>query len=115
MTTDELNAIEARNDTLYRLYNACAASDASWKSDSLAVSELMRHVDAHFPGRDVCLLLKEARAMRADLAGLLSACKQAMHSLTAETETEWQKSQAYAEAPYHFLWQAIAAAERGGQ
>ncbi len=42
---------------------------------------------------------------------LLAACKKAMYCLTAETEEEWQKSQAYKEAPYHFLYLAIIDAE----
>jgi hypothetical protein len=47
---------------------------------------------------------------------LLAAAKKAIHCLTAETEEEWSRSQAYDEAPYHFLYSAIAKAgdNKGG-
>lgn len=62
---------------------------------------------------DVLLTLPEADACRALLcqAASVQALKKAMHCLTAETEEQWRRSQAYEEAPYHFLFVAITAAE----
>lgn len=42
---------------------------------------------------------------------LLAACKEAIWRFTEETEEQWQESQSYLEAPYHFLWLAINKAE----
>jgi hypothetical protein len=42
---------------------------------------------------------------------LLVACKRSMYSFTEEHEDEWRQSQSHPEAPYHFLWLAITAAE----
>lgn len=44
-------------------------------------------------------------------AAAAEAMKKAMHCLTEETEEEWSKSQAYEEAPYHFLFAAILEAQ----
>jgi len=43
---------------------------------------------------------------------LHEAAKRAMYHFTGETEVEWRRSQAYSEAPYHFLYEAIIDAER---
>lgn len=42
---------------------------------------------------------------------LLTASKEMMHIITSEDEESWRRSQAYEEAPYHFLWVAIRNAE----
>jgi hypothetical protein len=50
----------------------------------------------------------EARAnIMAAAPEMLRSCEQVMGILTAEEPDEWMRSQAYTEAPYHFLWKVI--------
>jgi hypothetical protein len=46
--------------------------------------------------------------LHAATPSLVTACRKAMHCLTAEDENEWKRSQSYAESPYYFLWRAIS-------
>ncbi len=50
----------------------------------------------------------ELRRKDAIIAELVEASKTSMHIHTSELPDEWMRSQAYEEAPYHFLWAAIA-------
>ncbi len=51
---------------------------------------------------------EELRRKDAIIAELVEASKTSMHIHTSELPDEWMRSQAYEEAPYHFLWAAIA-------
>lgn len=53
--------------------------------------------------------LDDVNRKNPELKAMRFACKEAMRILTAEAEAEWQESQFYEEAPYHFLWVAINA------
>jgi hypothetical protein len=64
VTEEELDRIEKTNDRLYVLYNACAKANAHWYSDHAEVHRLLCHLDSHFPGKDIVLLLREVRRLQ---------------------------------------------------
>lgn len=69
LTADEYDVIKDRTGRLFMLYNLCAARGLKWHSDHKEVRDLMDHLDQHFPGNDLVLLLAEVSRLRSLLEG----------------------------------------------
>lgn len=80
LTAAEYDAIKERTGRLFMLYNLCAARGLGWRSEHKEVRDLMEHLDQHFPGNDLVVLLAEVSRLRSLLEGQQAASGQIVRS-----------------------------------